>query len=317
MDYKDPIEVAKQLLAEENEAVVDVVEAETILDLDDEQDTEGKKTKLDIGKGTEGKDKKNKASLNMKPSSASAKVEGAPSMTKEHLDALFTGEELSEDFKEKASTIFEAAISERAAQVELALNEQFEIAISEAVEGLQKEVTERLDDYLGYVVEEWMKENELAVESGIRTEVAESFIHGLRELFESSYIDVPEEQYDLVDGLSTEVEDLREKLDAAINENIETTKEKDLAECSLVFEEETEGMLETDIDRLRTLAEGIEFDSVDQFREKLNILKESYSENSNTLTEETDVTTPDEGTEESISPMMEAYTRALRNPLTK
>mgnify|MGYP001406162486 FL=1 len=135
--------------------------------------------------------------------------------------------------------------------------------------------------------------------------------------FESSYIDVPEEQYDLVDGLSTEVEDLREKLDAAINENIETTKEKDLAECSLVFEEETEGMLETDIDRLRTLAEGIEFDSVDQFREKLNILKESYSENSNTLTEETDVTTPDEGTEESISPMMEAYTRALRNPLTK
>lgn len=317
MDYKDPIEVAKQLLAEENEAVVDVVEAETILDLDDEQDTEGKKTKLDIGKGTEGKDKKNKASLNMKPSSASAKVEGAPSMTKEHLDALFTGEELSEDFKEKASTIFEAAISERAAQVELALNEQFEIAISEAVEGLQKEVTERLDDYLGYVVEEWMKENELAVESGIRTEVAESFIHGLRELFESAYIDVPEEQYDLVDGLSTEVEDLREKLDAAINENIETTKEKDLAECSLVFEEETEGMLETDIDRLRTLAEGIEFDSVDQFREKLNILKESYSENSNTLTEETDVTTPDEGTEESISPMMEAYTRALRNPLTK
>ena len=304
MDYKDPIEVAKQLLAEENEAVVDVVEAETILDLDDEQDTEGKKTKLDIGKGTEGKDKKNKASLNMKPSSASAKVEGAPSMTKEHLDALFTGEELSEDFKEKASTIFEAAISERAAQVELALNEQFEIAISEA-------------DYLGYVVEEWMKENELAVESGIRTEVAESFIHGLRELFESAYIDVPEEQYDLVDGLSTEVEDLREKLDAAINENIETTKEKDLAECSLVFEEETEGMLETDIDRLRTLAEGIEFDSVDQFREKLNILKESYSENSNTLTEETDVTTPDEGTEESISPMMEAYTRALRNPLTK
>ena len=316
MDYKDPIEVAKQLLAEENEAMVDVVEAETILDLDDEQDTEGKKTKIDTDKGTEGKDKKNKASLNMKPSSASAKIE-KPAMTKEHLDALFTGEELSEDFKEKASTIFEAAINEKAAEVEVALNEQFEVAISEAVENLQKEVTERLDDYLGYVVEEWMKENELAVESGIRTEVAESFIHGLRELFESAYIDVPEEQYDLVDGLATEVEDLREKLDAAINENIEANKERDLAECALVFEEETEGMLETDVDRLRTLAEGLEFESVDQFREKLNILKESYSEGNNVITEETDVTTPDEGTEESISPMMEAYTRALRNPLTK
>ncbi len=314
MDYKDPIEVAKQLLAEENSAVVDVVEAETILDLDDEQDTEGKKPKIDTDKGTEGKDKKNKATLNMKSSKASAKVEKLAA-TKEHLDALFTGEELSEDFKEKASTIFEAAINEKATEVEAELHEQFEATMAEAVEDLQKEVTERLDDYLGYVVEEWMKENELAVESGIRTEVAEGFIHGLKELFESSYIDVPEEQYDLVDGLATEVEDLREKLDLAVNENIETTKEKALAECALVFEEETEGMLETDIDRLRTLAEGLEFETVDQFKEKLNILKESYSETtSNTVTEE-DITTPDQGVEQSVSPIMEHYTRALRNPL--
>jgi len=316
MDYKDPIEVAKQLLAEENSAVADVVEAETILDLDDEQDTEGKKPKIDTDKGTEGKDKKNKASVNMKSSSASAKIE-KPAVTKEHLDALFTGEELSEDFKEKASTIFEAAINEKATEVEAELHEQFEASMAEAVETLQKEVTERLDDYLGYVVEEWMKENELAVESGIRTEVAESFIHGLRELFESAYIDVPEEQYDLVDGLATEVEDLRGKLDEAINENIETSKDKANAECALVFEEETEGMLETDVDRLRTLAEGLEFDSVEQFKEKLNILKESYSETTNVISEETDVTTPDQDMEKSTSPAMEAYTRALRNPLTK
>ena len=316
MDYKDPIEVAKQLLAEENSAVADVVEAETILDLDDEQDTEGKKPKIDTDKGTEGKDKKNKASIKTKSSSASAKIE-KPAVTKEHLDALFTGEELSEDFKEKASTIFEAAINEKATEVEAELHEQFEVSMTEAVETLQKEVTERLDDYLGYVVEEWMKENELAVESGIRTEVAESFIHGLRELFESAYIDVPEEQYDLVDGLSTEVEELRGKLDEAINENIETSKDKANAECALVFEEETEGMLETDVDRLRTLAEGLEFDSVEQFKEKLNILKESYSETTNVISEETDVTTPDQDMEKSTSPAMEAYTRALRNPLTK
>lgn len=316
MDYKDPIEVAKQLLAEENSAVVDVVEAETILDLDDEQDTEGKKPKIDTDKGTEGKDKKNKASLNMKPSKASGKIEKL-AVTKEHLDALFTGEELTEEFKEKASTIFEAAINEKATEVEAELHEKFEATMSEAVETLQKEVTERLDDYLGYVVEEWMKENELAVESGIRTEVAESFIHGLRELFESAYIDVPEEQYDLVDGLATEVEELRGKLDEAVNETIETSKEKTVAECALAFEEETEGMLETDIDRLGTLAEGLEFDTVDQFREKLNILKESYSETANTVTEEEDITTPDQDKTHEASPIMEAYTRALRNPLTQ
>ena len=148
MDYKDPIEVAKQLLAEENSAVANVVEAETILDLDDEQDAEGKKPKIDTDKGTEGKDKKNKASIKTKSSSASAKIE-KPAVTKEHLDALFTGEELSEDFKEKASTIFEAAINEKATEVEAELHEQFEVSMTEAVETLQKEVTERLDDYLG------------------------------------------------------------------------------------------------------------------------------------------------------------------------
>ena len=257
MDYKDPIEVAKQLLSEEN-----LVEAETILDLDDEQDTEGKKPKVDTDKGT-----KKVQEPKMKPSKASAKIE-TPTATKEHLVALFNGEDLTEDFREKATTIFEAAINERADQVAAELQEQYETTLAEATETLEQQITERLDDYLGYVVEEWMTENEVAVESGIRTEVAESFIHGLKDLFESAFIDVPEEQYDIVDGLSTEVEELRTKLDEAVNVNIELSKDNLINECALVFEEETEGMLETEIDRLRTLAEGLEFESLDQFKDQ-------------------------------------------------
>ena len=305
MDYTDPIEVAKQLLSEEN-----LVEAETILDLDDEQDTEGKKPKVDTDKGT-----KKQPEPKMKPSKASAKLDSVKA-TAEHLTALFSGEELTEDFRDKAQTIFEAAINERADQVEIELREEYEVALSESVEKLQQEITERLDDYLGYVVEEWMTDNEVAVESGIRTEVAEGFIHGLKELFESSYIDVPEEQYDLVDGLSTEVEELRSKLDEAVNSNIELGKENTITECSLVFEEETEGLLETEVDRLRTLAEGIEFESVDQFREKLNVLKESYTDNTSPTLYEEDTTTPDTSVHESadISPLMERYTQALKSP---
>ncbi len=309
MDYTDPVEVAKQLLAEEQEVVN---EAETILDLDDEQDTQGKKTKIDTDKGTEGKASKNQGSVKMKPSDANAKVE-KPAMTKEHLDALFSGEDISEDFQEKAKTIFEAAINERTTAVEAELTEAYEVALTEAVEKLQHEITERLDDYLGYVVENWMKENELAVESGIRTEVAENFISGLRDLFESSFIDVPEEKYDLVDGLATEVEELRFALDEAVNENIELGKDKTFADCALVFEEKTEGLLETEVDRLRTLAEGIEFDGVEQFSEKLDTLIESYTENA-PINEETDITTPEEGEQASTgNPLMEAYSRALRN----
>lgn len=307
MDYTDPVEVAKKLLAEEQEVVN---EAETILDLEDEQDTQGKKPKIDTDKGTEGKASKNQGSIKMKPSDASAKVEKLTA-TKEHLTALFSGEDLTEDFKDKATTIFEAAINERIAEVEEELHEQYEIALGEAVETLQQEITERLDDYLGYVVENWMTENELAVESGIRTEVAESFIHGLRELFESSFIDVPEEKYDLVDGLANEVEELRYALDEALNENIELSKDKIFADCALVFETMTEGLLETEVDRLRTLAEGIEFDGVDQFADKLATLIESYTE-TGVISEEEDITTPEQGEQPSAgTPLMEAYARAL------
>jgi hypothetical protein len=160
-----------------------------------------------------------------------------------------------------------------------------------------------------------MKDNELAVESGIRTEVAENFIAGLRDLFESSFIDVPEEKYDLVDGLATEVEELRSRLDEAVNDNIELGKDITVADCALTFEEKTEGLLETEVERLRTLAEGIEFDSVEQFSEKLDTIIDSYSNNNVTVNEETDITTPEEGVQASAgNPLMEAYSRALRNP---
>ena len=157
-------------------------EAEELLGVDDNQDAEGKKELLPKGG-------KKQPEPKMKPSSASAKTETMHKM-KEHADALFGGEDLSEEFKNKAITVFEAAVHERVTAIESDLLEQYEQKLSEEVEEVTESLTTKLDDYLNYVVEEWMQENELAVDSGIRTEVAESFMDGLKSLFEEHYIEM-------------------------------------------------------------------------------------------------------------------------------
>ena len=202
-------------------------EAETVVDDEAQsQDTEGKKpqTAKPVGNASG----KNQSTIKTKPSKAKAgKIPqnqgnvGDVGSMKEHVDALFTGEDLSEDFKVKALTIFETALNERAAQVEEELTLQYEEAIAEHTEAVSKELAEKLDDYLSYVVEQWMQENELAIETGIRADVAENFLSGLKGLFESNYIEVPEEKYDLVESLAQTVVDLEEKLNDELNYNIE------------------------------------------------------------------------------------------------
>jgi len=280
-------------------------EAETVVD--DEKyskDTEGKGPM--INKPTGDSSSKNMASVKAKPSKASGKVE-TPSM-KEHVDALFNGEELSEDFKDKAVTIFEAAINQRVAETEAELTERYESVISEHTEQLTKELTEKLDDYLSYVVEQWMQENELAVETGIRADIAENFLSGLKGLFESNYIEVPEEKYDLVETLATEVVSLESQLQEELNYNIELKKQVESKTAEEIFTEVTEDLVDTDRERLQQLSEGIEFEDEETFRGKLNILKENYL--SDTVVNETGEEIVSEEVQTSDSPM-DVYAAAL------
>jgi hypothetical protein len=281
------------------------------------QDASGKHAKIDTDKGTEGKDKKNKASIAAKASSASGKIEvpqpmGTPEERLEQtLDALFDGEDLTEDFMIKTATIFEAAINERVGEIEEVILEHYEEQLATHIEEVSTELAEKLDDYLGYVVENWMEENELAVETGIRSDIAESFITGLKDLFDANYIDVPDEKYDIVEDIATENESLKNTLNEAIQNNIDLHQEIVAHRCQEIFFEEASGLYDTDVERLASLSENIQFEDADQYREKIQTLKESYfsgeaTESASYLTEEGSDTK-----QTSDNPAMNVYMNAI------
>ena len=262
-------------------------ESETVVDDEkDSQDTEGKKPM--VNKPVGNASGSNQATIKPKPSKASPKIE-TPSM-KEHMEVLFDGEELSEDFRNKAITIFETAINERVSAIESDLHEQYEIVVAEHTEEVTKELSERLDDYLSYVVEQWMQENELAVETGIRADIAENFLGGLKGLFESNYIEVPEEKYDLVEQLATTVVDLEEQLQEELEFNIELKKQVSEKTADEILSEVTEDLVDTDKEKIQTLSENIEFEDEDSFRAKIEILKDNYLGESVVSEEKTDET---------------------------
>lgn len=205
----------------------------------------------------------------------------------DHLEALFDGEELSESFKEKAKTIFEAAINERVTFLESnileaakeIIEEQQEAAkevVQEMVEKTQEELVENIDQYMDYVITEWMEENKVAVERGLRTEIAENFINGLKALFESSFIDVPNEKYDILDDLYDANEELQESVNKLIKENVALKNEVQAHLCAEAFMEKAAGLADTQIEKLAKLAEGIEFENPEQYAQKVALLRESY-----------------------------------------
>jgi len=253
----------------------EVKESETILDVDDNQDAEGKKA-TPTPKG-----KKKAKEPKMKPSKTGDATKETMKGTKEAVSALFSGEDLSEDFQNKATTIFEAAINEQVKAIEEDLRTQYETALTEEVETLNEELTTKLDDYLNYVVEQWIKENELAVDSGIRSEVSESFMTGLKDLFEQHYVEIPDEKYDILESSLTQISDMETKLNEQIERNIELKKELLENSCSATFTEVCEGLVDTEVEKLRSLAEGIEYDTDETYKEKLNLLKESYFNKTN------------------------------------
>jgi hypothetical protein len=195
---------------------------------------------------------------------------------KEDMDAMFTGENLSEEFVSKATTIFEAAVLARAeeviAEAEAELVEQFEAAIEEVKEDLAAKV----DDYLNYMVEEWVKDNEIAIEKGLRAEIVEDFITGLKGLFEEHYIDIPTDKVDVVEELTSKVEELEEAYNEQIKSAIEMKKELNEHKKFEAIYAACEGLTQTQVEKLKSLAEGVEFTTDEEFGTKLSTLKESY-----------------------------------------
>jgi hypothetical protein len=234
------------------------------------------------------------------------------------MDAMFNGEELSENFKTKASTIFETALNERVQAIEAEMKAEYENRLIEQTETMKTELTQQLDSYLSYVVEEWMEENKLAVEKGLRTEIAEEFIEGLRGLFLQHNIEVPQGKTDLLDEMAEKVEVLTASLNEEINKSLELkTKIAELERKELVASM-SEGLVDTDKDRFLKLAEGVGFDNNTEFRSKLETIRESYFGNSGKsfLQEETkdDITDAENAPtnhEEILSESMEAYSQML------
>ena len=187
-----------------------------------------------------------------------------------------TDADLSEEFKEKAATIFETAVKTRIQEQVKVLEAQYEEKLSKETETVKEAMVEKVDSYLNYVVEEWMKENELAVERGIRTEIAEDFITGLKDLFKEHYIDVPEEKYNVLDDLTNQNKKLEDKLNEQIAKNVDLSKEVSQSAKAKAIDEVASDLADTEKEKFEKMAENVEYDSADKFREKLETIKESY-----------------------------------------
>lgn len=236
-------------------------------------------------------------------------ADAAKANFKEDLDALVEGEEtLTEDFRGKAAVIFEAAVNTKVSAKIEQLEEQYTEKLSEEVETVRSELVENVDGYLNYVVEQWMEQNEVAITNGLRTEIAENFIDSLKSVFVENYIEVPESKVDMVDELSEKVEELDEQLQKTIEDNIELAEKVAEYRKDEILREATIGMAETEVEKLRSLTEDLDFEDAESFEKKVSTIKESYfkvktGEHQEELNENQE--------EEVTSHAMAAYLKAL------
>ena len=234
----------------------------------------------------------------------------------EDLNALIAGEELSEEFQEKARTIFEAAIRTKVTQMTESIKAQYEETLVEEVKAIKEELQDRLDSYLEYVADEWVSENELAIEHGLKTEMTESFLTGMKSLFEDHYVTIPEEKYDVIESMVDKLDEMEGKLNEQIDKNVALNKRLAESTADVIFAEVTEGLAQTQRDKLATLAENVEFESENGYREKLETLKESYfsgktstpTSKSENLTEESEAT---DYQSKAVSSVMERYLQTM------
>ena len=230
------------------------------------------------------------------------------------INALVEGEELSEEFREKAATIFEAAINSKVKGIKEELTASYEEKLVEEVASIKEELKDRVDSYLEYVADEWLQENQLAVESGLKEEMTESFISGMKSLFEEHYVTIPEEKYDVIESMVDKLDEMEGKLNEQIEKNVALNKRLAESVSDVVFADVTDGLAQTQKDKLAGLVENVEFESETAYREKLETLKESYFPTKVAQRNQTENLTEEAGSPVETtnhSPSMEAYLKTL------
>ena len=231
----------------------------------------------------------------------------------EDVNALLEGEELSEEFQEKARTIFETAIRAKVAEVKEEIQQQYETSLIEEIVAIKEELTDRVDAYLEYVAQEWISENQLAVQQGLKTEMTESFLTGMKQLFEDHYVTIPEEKYDVLSTMVEKLDEMEDKLNEQIKTNIALNQRLAESVADVIFSDVCEGLALSQKEKLASLAENVEFDSEENYREKLVTLRKSYfpenagaqRDNSENISEEIEIV------EQSNSTLMESYLQTL------
>ena len=237
------------------------------------------------------------------------------------INALIAGEELSEEFQEKAKTIFETAIKTRLSEIKEELKGQYEATLTEEVNIIREELTERTDAYLEYVAQEWLEDNQLAVEHGLKNEMTESFLTGMKSLFEDHYVTIPEDKYDVLNSMVEKLDEMEGKLNEQINKNVALNKRLAESTSDVILADVSEGLAVTQKDKLATLAENVEFDGEDNYREKLVTLRNSYfPANPGAPKQQTENLS--EGTETghqqpAVTGVMESYLRAISRSVKK
>lgn len=232
---------------------------------------------------------------------------------KEEIEEIFGSEELSNEFKERAETVLAAAVSARVAEETAKIREDYEAKLAAATEELEKSLTDKVDSYVTYAAEEWVKQNEVAIESAIKVEMAESFLNGLKGLFEQHNIAVDDEKLDLVAAANEKAEGLEEQLNASLKEKLELTKEINDLKRNKMVKDASESLTVTQQEKLQSMAEGIEYDNLEDFAKKLDIIKETYFASKSVVTEQkVDEEPLDEAEEKAaLDPLMERYASAI------
>jgi len=294
---------------DEDEVVSEAKKKSSKKDEEDDEDEDDEEGEDEDSEEDDEEDEKEKA---MKEAFAQIEEE-----IEEDVNALLSGEELSEDFKVKAKTVFEAALNARTEQIEEAIAYQYEQKLAEEVEVIREELTDRLDAYLEYVSEEWLQENALEVEQGLKTEMTESFLQGMKGLFEDHYVTIPEDRYDVLESMVEKLDEMESKLNEQIHRNVALNRRLAESVTEVIFAEVSEGLALSQKDKLASLAENVEFDSEGSYREKLVTLRESYfprnagtqRDNSDYIAEETDYSQPVSG---SMSYYLDALQRVSK-----
>ena len=234
------------------------------------------------------------------------------------IDALVADEDLSEEFKTKAKTIFEAAVATRVREKVLEVETQYEEKTSEAIEEIKEDLSEKVDSYLNYVAESWVEENELAIERGLKSELTEDFINGLKKLFEEHYVEVPEDKFDVVEELAARLDDQEDKLNEEVAQNISLSQDVEELKREKIISEASKDLADSELEKLKTLAEDVDYEDEEKFQEKISTLKEAYfkGEKFEAVSDDSGVASSDTdplsiNTVQNANPHMSGYTSAI------